>query len=261
MRAEVRPITTQDRESVDIPLNYPCTTLFLDESGVKARDRFTIGGLKVRRVGELTRAMHHVRDKHGIYGEFKFNTLNDGSVPFANALIDVLQASDAQIVCCVVDPQVCDPFSKVEHRWLAHAEVASQLIIGSTNRRELVCALMDTIATPRDCSLEEHVRTRVNRKFRSTSLISAVCLDSKTNDLLQLADLVASAVSFERRRTHLGIGSPNSAKGMVAARLGAAFGNAGLTDGRSRRYNIATFGASSKGQRAQLSVVRSRRSA
>ena len=254
-------MATQGREPVDVPLSYPCTTLFLDESGVKAKDRFTVGGFKVRRVGELTRSVQHVRDKHGFYGEFKFNTLNDGSTDFAFALIDELQKSDAQLVSCVVDPSVSDPFAKVDHRWLGHAEVTAQLIIGSTNRRELVCALMDTIATPKDCSLEDHVRLRVNRKFRAASLVSAVCLDSKTNDLLQLADLVASAVSFERRRAHLGIGSATSAKGMVAARLGAAFGNAGLTDGRSKRYNIATFGASQKVGRPSLTVVQSGRSA
>lgn len=254
-------MTTRDRESLDVPLDYPCTTVFLDESGVKAKDRFTIGGFKIRRVGELSRAVRHIRDKHGFHGEFKFNTLTEGSVDFAYALVDALQASDAQIVSCVVDPQVSDPFAKVEHRWLAHAEVASQLIIGTTNRRELVCAMMDTIATPKECSLEERVRARVNGKFRATSLVSALCLDSKTNDMLQVADLVASSVSFERRRLHLGVGSPNSAKGLVAARLGAAFGNAGLVDGRSRRHNIATFGQRCKQGQPRLSVVGPSRSA
>lgn len=251
-------MAAQGREPVDVPLNYPCTTVFLDESGVKAKDRFTVGGFKARRIGELARAVRHVRDKHGFYDEFKFNTLNDGSRDLAYALIDVLGESDAQLIGCVVDPAITDPFEDVEHRWLAHAEVTAQLIIGSTNRRELVSALLDTIGTPRGCSLEDHVRARVNRRFGATSLVSAVCLDSKTNDLLQLADLVASAVSFERRRQHEGIGSPNSAKGMVAARLGAAFGNQGLTDGRSRRYNIATYGAKRYRRKPSLSVVSGR---
>lgn len=254
-------MATQSREPVDVPLSYPCTTLFLDESGVKARDRFTVGGFKVRRVGELGRAVRHIRDKFDFHDEFKFNTLNDGSRDLAYALIDALAESDAQVVSCVVDPAVSDPFKGVEHRWLAHAEVTSQLIIGATNRRELICALMDSVGTPKDCSLEDTVRQRVNRKFKATSLVSAVCLDSRTNDMLQLADLVASAVSFERRRQHLGIGSPTSAKGLVAARLGAAFGNAGLQDGRSRRFNIATFGATQRDGQPRLAVVGSRRSA
>lgn len=254
-------MAAQDREPIDVPLNYPCSTVFLDESGVKAADRFTIGGFKIRKVGEMTRALQHVRDKHGFYGEFKFNDLNDGSAPFAYDVIEVLEDSDAQLISCVVDPSVSDPFRKAEHRWLAHAEVASQLIIGSTNRRELVTALMDVIATPKGCSLEDVVRQRVNRKFGATSLVSAVCLNSKTNDMLQVADLVASAVSFERRRAHRGIGSPTSAKGKVAARLGASFGNAGLVDGRSRRYNIATFGAKRPVGKPSLRVVGSARPA
>lgn len=251
----------QSRDPIDVPLNYPCSTVFLDESGVKAKDRFTIGGFKIRKVGDLSRAVQHTRDKHGFYDEFKFNTLNDGSVQFAYDLIEALRASDAQLVGCVVDPNVADPFGTAEHRWVAHAEVAAQLIIGTTNRRELTTALMDTIATPKGCSLEDAVRLRVNRKFKATSLVSAVCLNSKTNDMLQLADLVASAVSFERRRAQLDIGSPNSAKGMVAARLGASFGNAGLIDGRSRRFNIATFGDRKQEGKPKLTVVRSARSA
>lgn len=254
-------MSSRERVPIDVPVGYPCSTVFLDESGVKARDRFTVGGFKVRKVGELGRAIRHVRDEFGFNDEFKFNNLNDASRDFAYALIDALSESDAQIVSCVVDPGVSDPFHKAEHRWLGHAEVAAQLIIGSTNRRELVCALMDTVVTPRGTSMEDHVRRRVNGKFKATSLVSAVCLDSKTNDLLQVADLVASSVSFERRRAQLGIGSPNSAKGLVAARLGATFGNAGLLDGRTRRYNIATFGMKQRGSRPTLSVVGNSRTA
>lgn len=253
-------MATQDREPVDVPLSYPCSTVFLDESGVLAKDRFTVGGFKIRAVGELGRAVRQIRDKRGFHDEFKFNTLNDGSTDFAYDVIDALAASDAQLISCVVDPAVKDPFEDVEHRWLAHAEVTSQLIIGSTNRRELVAAMLDTISTPKDCSLEDYVRGRVNNRFGATSVVSAVCLDSKTNDLLQVADLVASAVSFERRRVQRGIGSPNSAKGKVAARLGAAFGNAGLVDGRTSRYNVATYGAKRRRGKPNLSVV-SRRSA
>lgn len=250
------------QEPVDLPLNYPCSTIFLDESGVVAKDRFTVGGFKVRNVGALSRAVQHIRDKRGFVDEFKFNNLNEGSRDFATDLIDALVDSDAQLIGCVVDPAVHDPFGDFSHRWLAHAEVTAQLIIGATNRRELVCALMDSIATPNGTSLEERVRSRVNRKFGAMSVVSAVCLDSRTNDMLQLADLVASAVSFERRRQQRGIGSPNSVKGIVAARLGAEFGNQGLRDGRSKRYNVATFGAKKKTRSTpQLEVVRRDRSA
>lgn len=76
-------MATQNGKPIDVPRSYPCSTIFLDESGVKARDRFTVGGFKIRRVGDLSRAVRHVRDTHGFYGKFKFNDLNDGSVDFA----------------------------------------------------------------------------------------------------------------------------------------------------------------------------------
>lgn len=240
------------RLPVDVPLNYPCTTLFLDESGVKGTDRFTVAGFKVREVGSLSRAVKHIRDERAFYGEFKFSTLNDGSRDLAYALVDALSDSDAQIVGCVVDPSVFDPFSKYEHRWEAHVDVAAKLMVGCINRRELVCALIDGITTPRGVSMEEVLRRRVNHRLGSTSVVSALCLDSGANDLLQLADLVASSIAFERRRLQRGVGSPTSAKGLVAARVGAAFGNAGLLDGRGERFNIATYGS---GRAPRLQVV------
>ena len=62
--------------------------MFLDESGIKARDRFTVGGIKVRAVGQLSRAVQHVRDEHAFRDEFKFTTLNDGSLDFAYDLVE-----------------------------------------------------------------------------------------------------------------------------------------------------------------------------
>jgi hypothetical protein len=66
-------------------------------------------------------------------------------------------------------------------------------------------------------------------------------LDSKTSDLLQVADLVAGAISHERRRTAADETSPRSNKGKVALRLATAFGRPGLADGRDARVNIATY--------------------
>ena len=73
-----------------------------------------------------------------------------------------------------------------------------------------------------------------------------------------LADLVASAIAFERRRIRTGVGSPSSAKGKVAARLGVEFGHVGLHDGRSARYNVATYGAKRSKQTTPLRIVPSR---
>lgn len=240
---------------VDVPLPYPTSTIFLDESGTKARDCFTVAGMKVRRVGHFGRALQDIRDRHQFYGEFRFNTANDGSLPLYYDVIDMFERSDAQVVGCVVDVSQFDPFARVTQRWRGHADVAAQLLFGCINRRELVSVLMDTITTPRGTAFEDVVRGAVNRRFGATSVVSAVCLNSQTNDSLQVADLVASAIAFERRRRAGGPGSPTSAKGKIAARLGAAIGNAGLLDGRDKRFNIATYHPKPATAKPKLEVV------
>lgn len=80
-----------------------------------------------------------------------------------------------------------------------------------------------------------------NQRLRATSVVSAVCLDSRTSDLLQVADLVAGAIAHERRRAATGDTSPRSYKGKVAQRLATAFDRPGLADGRDARVNIATY--------------------
>jgi hypothetical protein len=89
--------------------------------------------------------------------------------------------------------------------------------------------------------LEDEVRRMTNRRLGATAVVSSVCLDSKTNDLLQVADLVAGAIFHERRRAATGETSPRSNKGKVALRLATAFNRPGLIDGRDARVNIATY--------------------
>lgn len=243
-------------EAVTVPMRYPTSAIFMDESGSKATASrfFVIAAVKVREPGRLARAIRDVRDRNRFSGEFKFSEITKGTLTSYYDLIDQVQASDAHVAACVVNGDICNPFSGDKPRWLVHAEIAAQLLVGCINRRELVAVLMDGISTPRGCSLEDTVRGMVNKRLRATSVVSAVCLDSRSNDTLQVADLVAGSVAFERRRTAGESGRPNSNKAKVAARLAASFDCAGFPDGRAGRVNVATY-RGRKTSRPALSVV------
>lgn len=196
--------------------------------------------MKVRESGRLARNLREVRDRHGFDGEFKFSQVTRGKLPVYSDLIDRLEASDATLAACVVDRRGHDPFRGVP-AWEVLARVTSQLLTGCINRRELVGVMLDVISTPRGCAVDDEVRKTVNKRLRSTSVVSASCVDSKANDGLQVADLVAGAVAFYRRRDHGESGNPNSHKAKVAGRLAAAFGVDGFQDVRTDRVNIATY--------------------
>jgi hypothetical protein len=88
---------------VEVPLGYPTSTIYLDDSGTKAAGTrlLVIGGLKVRRHGQLLRAIRHVREQTGFGREFKFAGINKGSLSAYYALIDEMKKSDAHLVACV----------------------------------------------------------------------------------------------------------------------------------------------------------------
>lgn len=229
---------------VTVPPQYPTASIFIDESGSKSTaggEFFVVASVKVRRPGLLTRAILDVRNKADFYNEFKFSGINRGSLPIFHQVIDALHESDATLAACVVQGSLYNPFRQGKPSWMVHAEVTTQLLVGCINRRELVGVHLDGISTPLGCSLEEEVRRRTNQRLKATSVISAVCLDSKTCDLLQVADLVAGAIFHERRRAAVGDTRPRSVKGNVALRLATVFECPGLTDGRTDRVNIRTY--------------------
>jgi hypothetical protein len=82
----------------------------------------------------------------------------------------------------------------------------------------------------------------INKHLGATSLVTAACVESTCNDVVQLADLVAGAVAHRRGSANL-TASPSSHKGKIAARLAAAFDVASFaSDVRNGRVNVATLG-------------------
>lgn len=160
----------------------------------------------------------------------------------------MLAESDAKLVGTVVDHSVYDPFKGVPP-WEAHAAVAARLVVGNLNRNEIATVLVDGISTPPGVSFGSHLKRGVNGAIRQTVVTNAISLDSKCNDLLQAADLVAGAIANLR----VGRSAPDGAKAKIARRLAHTFDLDHLDDQRSRRANIATL--KPKRERGHLRIV------
>ncbi|QFP97002.1 hypothetical protein SEA_SUERTE_30 [Gordonia phage Suerte] len=234
---------------VAVPASYPCSTFFVDESAAKASggSYFVVGAIKTRQPGKLLRSLRQVRDETEYDSEFKFSCITRGKLTTYFKLIDALHASDAHLVATVVDRGLSDPFHKNEAEWTTHARLTAKLLVGCLNARELGTALLDSRSTPVGVSFGDTVRSMANHRLGSLGLVSVMCADSRANDGLQLADLVAGAVNHQRR------GSPNaklSHKGRVAARLAEAFAVPSFReDYRDGRVNVMTLGATEKSSR------------
>ena len=228
-----------------LPLNHPASVMFIDESGSKGSGGqfFVMAGIKTRRLGELLREVEQVRDSHRFRGELKFSGLTRNSLRLYQDLINVILRSDTHIQAFVIDKQLWNPFENVE-QWEGRVSVTKQLTIGSTNKGEIVTLLMDDSSSPKGVSIPEQVRSQVNDKFGCTAVAAAIALKSQSNDGLQLADLVASAINFDRqKRANITLAtkpSENSPKAIVTRQLAAAFGLPDFRDTRDERVNILT---------------------
>lgn len=222
-----------------------CPSFWIDESGSKstANSCFVVAGIKTRHADDLLRAIKSVRERHGGYAhELKFARITRNSLPVLRDLVDVLGDSDAHIAATVVGESY-NPFKRKEH-WVAHAEIVAQLVRGNVNRNEVATVYMDGISTPPGRSLGRRVKDSVNRSLGSTVVHTAVSLDSRANDLLQAADLVAGAIFFERHTlTRPRAKEADPEKVQILRRLTAAFGVPSLADQRTDQVNIRTMTA------------------
>jgi hypothetical protein len=246
---------SNEEQQLQIPLGYPTSLVYVDESGSAANGRvFVVGALKVRRHGELGRAVRDVRDRTGHRGEFRFNRINRSTAHQFRELLNTIPGADVCFAATIVDRDIYDPTIGLPAH-VAHAEVVSRLLRACINKRELVSVSMDAISTPRGVAIEDDIARAVNRRLRNKSIIAAAQLDSKTCDLLQLVDVLTSAVACDYR---LRVGDQSKVSAHKLAVVRQAKLVLGVTDfvGRTGKVNVAIYqGRPKAGAKGAGSVV------
>lgn len=228
-----------------MPLDTPVSEIFIDESGSKATKSrfFVLGMVKVRDSAILQRELSDVRGKHKFFEEFKFSQMTRNVLPAYFDVCEVLAAADIRIGAYVFNKDDRDPFEGTRPTWQVQASCITNLVRGNINKGELVSLFLDVVTTPKGISIAANVRDRVNLGFGCTAVSTSLDLDSRSTDLLQMADLVASAVSYERRvwnGEHADSINELSPKAQVVKRLQRCFGISSFEDIRSGKLNIMT---------------------
>ncbi|MDF1486919.1 DUF3800 domain-containing protein [Tessaracoccus caeni] len=218
------------------------SSIFIDESGSKNSSGgfFVVGFVKSRTVPALARDMRDVRQKHQHFKEAKFGQVSKGSLPFYFDLVEMLAASDVRIGGSVYDAN--RHFGSDDPTWLVQARMSSQLVLGNLNRGELLNVFVDLVETPRGESVAKRIHDNVNGTLMARSVVASYDMDSRSTDLLQLADIVAGSIAYERRQ---GVaqepGLKGTPKAQVAARLRRAFGLDSFDDVQKGQVNILTM--------------------
>lgn len=222
-----------------LPRNVQTATLWIDESGSRGsrHEGLVIAGIKTRHPDDLLRSIHRVREKHGhCADEFKFTRVDGSNEHRYRDLVDLLSDSDVQIHALVVDARIWNPFKGGQH-WSVQAAMLSRLVVSAINHFEVMSVYMDGITTPDNTSLGQLVKRKSNYEIGGGKVVSAVSLNSKTNDLLQLADLTAGAI---RRARFEPESMGDDPKSRIALRLAAGFGAHSFEDQSQTRFRVKT---------------------
>lgn len=228
-------------DRIHVPLECRSSVYFIDESGSKGSggQHFVVAAVKTSDPDALTRGMESIRARHSVRRELKFRELTRGSLPIFKDLVNLLVDSGSHIGAFVIDKDAFDPF-KGRELWEAHSWITAALVKGMTSPRELATLLIDGISTPAGVAYGSHLRSGINRRFKTTRVVSAVSLDSRTCDGLQLADTVASAIAYERKMTAAGEMSSTTPKSVIARYLARGLDVENFNDTQSERVKIRT---------------------
>lgn len=197
-----------------------------------------VGFVKVRDPAILSRKVRAVRQRHTFTKEIHFSQISKQSLDFYFDLVETLVAENVRVGASVYDSHSC--FSPKGETWRQQAEMATRLVVGNVNRGELVNVFLDLVQTPQGQSVAQWVKIESNRRFSSRCVLEAYDVDSKATDLLQLADVVAGSINYERKQR----GEPlacSTPKARVAARLRRALELDSFDDVQRGKVNILTL--------------------
>lgn len=218
----------------------PISTIFIDESGSKHSRGgfFVLGFVKSRDTAQLSRSIRQIRQKHKFFNEIKFASITRDSQPFYMDLITMLATSNIRIGASVYNAKTA--FSQRMQTWEAQAEMSARLIVGNLNKGEVMNVFLDLVETPQGKSIAQEVRDRAMRRQPKGGIIGVYGLDSRSTDMLQIADIIAGSIRYERVYGKLK-GLETTPKAYVALFLQNSFSLDSFDDLQQDKINILTM--------------------
>ncbi len=175
---------------------------FMDESGtlgVKSNPFFTIGIIKCSQPYFLQQAIRSVREKNNFWWELKFNGLNIAKTNVALKVLDAFFETKSIAFSSYTIDKRSDYFHKEfdDNPFVAYEQITKHLLEGILKKNEVLIVLADDLVSPKKNKFEINVKNQVNKKFGRLAIAGVCRLDSRTNDLLQMTDLLIGAINYE----------------------------------------------------------------
>lgn len=247
--------------SASDPLQRRVASIFIDESGARnsAGGAFVLGFLKTYQPSLLWRSIRDIRQRYHEHGEIKFASITSKNIRFYFDIVEEIANSPhiARVGGSVYHSVA--GFAVGAETWREQAKMSRKLIVGNTNRLDHVICFLDLVQTPRGTTVAALVKDDANRRLNGSPVLEAYDVDSKAHDLVQLADLVAGAVHYERsldpsRKSKV----QTSPKFKVMSRLRRALELDSFDDIQQGKVNILTMvaGTSPRGHASEDAIAK-----
>lgn len=196
----------KDKKGVDLTLgDYKSIWTkfcFLDESGSLNNPQdsfFTIGFIKCSQPYYLQSKILYERQKRNFFDEMHFNKLSKNNIDFAKFAIDSLLATRSLCFYSYSLDKKGDYFDRefAGDPWKAYEDISIRVLESSIPENEILIVLADYITTPRHVRFEVNVKRKINEKLKRLAIAGVCRFNSKSNDLLQLSDLIVGAINYD----------------------------------------------------------------
>lgn len=218
---------------------------FLDETGSlnnKKDPFFTVGILKLSQPYYLASRIDYERRKLNFHDEMKFNKLSRNNLNFAKIAIDALfDTRSTYFYSYSVDKE--GEYFKREFGgdpWTAYEKLTLRLLKDAVLApKEVLILLADYVPSPSYVRYEVSVKRELNNTFKRLALAGVCRFDSRSNDLLQLVDLIIGAISYDLKLAYGVIENGSKYKrelsDFLKNKLGATYFQNGF---RNKNFNI-----------------------
>ncbi|MFA6397233.1 MAG: DUF3800 domain-containing protein [Candidatus Paceibacterota bacterium] len=217
---------------------------FLDETGSLNNNTdpfFTVGIIKMSQPYYLMNKLLYERNKRNFYDEMHFNKLSRKNIGFAKfALESFFDTKGTYFYSYSVDKDG-RYFKKEfgEDPWKAYEQLTTRLLEAVLSEKEILVLLADHVTVPKEIRFEVNVKKNMNSKLGRLAIAGVCRLDSRSNDLLQVVDLIIGAISYDLKVKVGAIKGNSECKMEFLKLLKENLGSDDLLNGfRNRNFNI-----------------------
>ena len=160
---------------------------------------FTIGFIKCSEPYYLSDKILRGRDRMNFHDEMKFNKLSKNNIGFAKFALDTLLTTKSINFASYSLDKEGSYFLKNfgGDPWKAYEDIAIRLLESTISENEIIFVIADYVTTPPHIKFEVNVKRQINNKLKRLAIGGICRFDSKSNNLLQLADLIIGTINYD----------------------------------------------------------------